>query len=387
MTMKHTMLRCLTALTLGVLLVTPAAAQEMTWNDVYCFSQTDLMEEDQTLLGVLVTEVPEETLGQLRLGSRQILPGDVLTGSQLESMTFVPTGDTTGDAVISCLRITQEGSQTVQMTLKIGSDKNEPPTAEDSQFSTYKNIPGPVPLTVSDPENDVLTVTIVDGPKRGEVDIQEDGTLIYTPAENKVGKDSFTYTVTDTAGNVSNTATVRITIEKPSDKQTYGDMQDDPDLLCATWLRETGIYSGKTVAGQLLFGPEETVTRGEFIAMCAGMTGLVETDQTVSSGFADEADTPAWLGPYVTQALRCGYLTGVSTDQGLSLDPDSDITQTAALEMVSSMVSQTDSEALCSDFAQLTDEPLTYRQAAKLLYAAQQYAQSETSSLLAWAAK
>lgn len=382
--MKHTMLRCLTALALGVLVATSAAALDE--DAVYCFSQADVAQEDQTLLGVLVTEVPEENLGQLRLGSRQILPGDVLTGSQLENLTFVPEADAAGDAVVSCLSITDAGRETVQLTLKIGSKKNEPPTAQDSEFSTYKNIPGTVPLTASDPEGDALTVTIVDAPKRGDVTIQADGTVLYTPKENKVGKDSFTYTVTDTAGNVSEVATVRVTIQKPSDKQTYGDMQDDPDLLAATWLREAGIFSGKTVAGQLLFGPEETVTRGEFIAMCAGLTGLVETDQTVSSGFADEADTPAWLGPYVTQALRCGYLTGVPTDQGLSLDPDSAITQTAALEMVSGLVSQADGETLQADFAQLGEEPLTRRQAAQLLYAAQQYG-SDSGSLLAWAAE
>ena len=95
------------------------------------------------------------------------------------------------------------------MTLKIGSGKNEAPTAQDSDFETYKNIAAPVPLSIQDPENDELTVTIVSQPKRGTVEVSDDGTVTYTPTENKVGKDSFTYTVTDTAGNVSEEATVR----------------------------------------------------------------------------------------------------------------------------------------------------------------------------------
>ena len=71
--------------------------------------------------------------------------------------------------------------------------------------------------------------------------IVKDGSVVYTPRENKVGKDSFVYTVTDEAGNVSREATVRIDILKPSDKEVYCDLSGDPALLAATWLRENGI--------------------------------------------------------------------------------------------------------------------------------------------------
>ena len=268
--------RGLLALSLTALLFTPALAAEtsLTWDDVYCFSQADFQAED--CAGVMLTEVPDQALGTLMLGNRQVRSGDVLTVEQLSSLTFVPGGDLTGDAVITCLKLTDNGTEEVQATLKIGSNQNQVPVAEDSEFTTYKNIPGQVPLTVSDPEGDPLTVTIVKAPKRGNVSLNDDGTVTYTPTENKVGKDSFVYTVTDSAGNTSQEATVRIEIEKPSDKQTYGDMDGDPAQLAAVWLREEGIYSGKTVAGQLLFCPDETVSRGEFIAMCVGLVGMDE---------------------------------------------------------------------------------------------------------------
>ncbi|MFR5421782.1 MAG: Ig-like domain-containing protein [Oscillospiraceae bacterium] len=42
--------------------------------------------------------------------------------------------------------------------------------------------------------------------------MQENGSFVYTPRQEWVGEDSFTFTVTDAAGNVSHPATVRITV-------------------------------------------------------------------------------------------------------------------------------------------------------------------------------
>lgn len=400
--------RIFVSLLLAALLCTPALAadREVLWDDVYCFSQADFSLEDG---GIMLTDVPARSLGQLYLGSRPLRSGDVLTASALEQLTFAPTGEAEGEAVISCLRITSDGAtEPAELTLKIGAGKNEPPVAEDSTFTTYKNIPGQVPLTVSDPDNDPLTVTITKEPKRGTVTVDDTGIVTYTPNENKVGKDAFSYTVTDTAGNTSGEATVRIQIEKPSDKQTYGDMEGDEALLAATWLREEGIYQGEMVSGQLLFQPDETVSRGEFIAMCVAMTGRDEDAEPLSTGFADESDTPAWLNPYVATALRCGYLTGVPSDTGLALQASSPITQAEAAKMVSALLSLPEDQSQTvmaledgipawaagavsameqADVYTVSDAnaPLTRREAAMLLHSAAQQSQREDRTLLSWA--
>lgn len=385
-----------------------AADREVTFQDVACFSPGDFSAEN----GLMLTAVPEADMGTLHLGSRSLKAGDVLTAEQLSQMTFVPAGVLEGDAVISCLKRDADGSLgAAEMTLKIGSGKNEAPVAEDSQFTTYKNIPGEIVLTVSDPENDELTVTIVKEPKRGTLAMGDGATVIYTPNENKVGKDSFTYTVTDAAGNTSPEATVRIKIEKPSDKQTYGDLKDHPALLAATWLREENIFSGKSVSGQLLFEPDEPVSRGEFIAMCVGLTGQEEDGGILATGFADESETPQWLSPYVSTALRCGYISGVPTEQGLMLQSGASITQAEAAKLVANLLAlpQTDLEPVMgtedhvipawasgavaalsqADLYTVTEPgaPLTRGEAAMLLHSAFLEAErnSEDSSLLAWA--
>ena len=403
--MKST--KILTAVLLGTLLMTPALAAEdnVLWNESLSLSETELT-ADNTLRGVVFTEVPDSTMGRLCLGARTITTGDVLTAEQLNAVTFIPTGAREGDAVISCLQFTESDKLTdVQTTIKVKSEKSQPPTAEDSQFTTYKNIPAEIPLSAADPDGDPLTVNIVKEPKRGSVAVSENGTVTYTPDENKVGHDSFVYTVTDPAGNVSGEATVRIRIEKPSAKETYGDMEGHPAQLAAAWLREEGIYQGGNVGGQPLFHPEESVTRGDFIAMCVCLTGQNEGEISLSTGFADESDTPTWLSPYVSTALRCGYITGVPTEQGLALNADAPITEGEAAKIVSSLLALPETTVVSSledehwaqgaiaamaeaDIYHVSDAdaPLTRGNAAMLLYEVHlTAAKEENSTLLAWA--
>jgi hypothetical protein len=402
--MKH--MRICFSLFAVCLLSTPVLAiePEVTWGETYCFSQEQLAAEAEAA-GVVITQVPETALGTVQLGTRQILAGDVLPADYLDQLTFTPASGAEGDATISCLSILEDGlGETAEMTIHIGSGKNEAPAAEDSEFETYKNISGEVPLKVSDPEDDPLTVTIVKAPNRGTVEIAQDGTVTYTPKENKVGKDSFTYTVTDTAGNTSQEATVRIKIKKPSEKDTYADMADDPALLAATWLRESGVYEGEVVAGQRLFQPDETVTRGEFIAMCMKLTGVASDAEALSTGFADASEMPQWQAPYVSAALSCGYISGVPTDQGLMLQANADITRGEAAVIVSSILELSDTEAVMAEDSSVpawaatavsalqeaglfdasdSAAELTRREAAELLY--QVWQNAEENTLLSWA--
>lgn len=413
--MKHIYKRMLYVALMAFSLLTAASAAdtELSPDGVYCFNQTDLAPAAETT-GVMITSVPQEALGTVQLGSRQIQAGDVLPVDRLNELIFLPTGNVAGDATISCLSISDEGlGENAEMTLRIGSGKNEAPTAEDSEFETYKNIPGQVRLKASDPDGDALTVNIVKEPKRGTLEVSPEGTVTYTPEENKVGKDSFTYTVTDSAGNTSEEATVRIKILKPSEKETYADMEGDSALLAATWLREMGIYSGETVSGHKLFQPDETVNRGEFIAMCVALTSSQEDLDAMTTGFADEADTPAWLSPYVSEAVKCGHISGVPTDNGLMLLSQAEITRGEAAVIVSNLLdlpagnaqsvmavedaavptwaAASVSAALEAGIFDATDSDavLTRRDAAQLLYDAYQLAgeNAEENTLLSWAMK
>ena len=61
------------------------------------------------------------------------------------------------------------------------------------------------------------SVSIVTGPTRGTAVVNSNGTITYTNGGGEFATDSFTYTVRDSAGNLSNTATVNVVITNVND--------------------------------------------------------------------------------------------------------------------------------------------------------------------------
>lgn len=398
-------LSCL--LVAAALLSVPAMAAE-TDNAVYCFSQADFS-GTLALDGIVITQVPAASEGTVTYGARTLRAGDVLTADALDSLVLTAASSEDTNAAITYLPVSGGIVGTpATLSLHLGKAKNEAPTAAAQSFETYKNIALQEALDASDPEGGALTYAVTAQPKRGTVSISEDGTFTYTPKKNKVGSDSFTYTVTDDAGQTAE-ATVSIEILKPTDKTTFADMSGDPDEFVALWLKDQGIYGGETLAGSLYFHPDDTVTRGEFLVMVMDLLEISpETDELVS-GFADESDTPAWMRPYIVSALRSGIVSGVNSADGLVFRPTAELTRAEAAVMVNNILGLSGDDALSvfsaegdvpawarSAVSALAEadvlnasgsylEPITMRECARLLYAAWQKTDSGEASLLAWA--
>jgi hypothetical protein len=159
---------------------------------------------------------------------------------------------------------------------------------------------------VSDPEGSALTYTLTREPKRGEVSIHADGSFTYTPRKNKVGTDSFTYTATDAAGNVSREATVTMQVMKTTNKTQYSDTIGSDCRFAAEWMKNTGLFTGESIDGQICFQPGKNVTRGEFVAMLVRTLNIPVDESVTNTGFSD--DVPSWLRPYLAAAQRAGLM-------------------------------------------------------------------------------
>jgi VCBS repeat-containing protein len=286
-----------------------AWAAEVDCDTVYCFRAEDFSPDAQ-LRGVCITGLPEPSAGTVLLGARVIRAGDILSADQLQQLTFQPLlTETDLQAQVTYLPIYDDRvEQAAQMTISIKGKVDKAPVAEDSAIETYKNLPNEGKLKVNDPEGGKLTFTITRQPKRGTVTIREDGTYLYTPKKNKVGTDSFTYTATDAAGKVSRQATVTVEILKPSAAGTYADTQGYDCRFEAEWLRNTGLFVGEQLDGQLCFQPEKTVSRGEFMTMLVRALDIPVDEKAEYTGFADSC--PGWLKPYLAAALRTGISAG-----------------------------------------------------------------------------
>lgn len=356
----------------------PGLAAEVDSDTVYCFSGSDFSEEP--LAGVCITQLPDPQAGTVMLGTRIVQPGDIFTADQLAQMSFCPVRtqeDST--ATVGYLPIYDDRvEQNAELTISIKGKQDKAPKVQDVQLETYKNIPNEGRLKASDPESQPLSFTVTRQPRRGDVVISGDGTFTYTPKKNKVGVDSFTYTATDPAGNVSKEATVTIKILKPTESAQY---QDTVGLDCrfeAEWLRNTGLFTGEQVGGKSCFQPEKTVTKGEFTAMLlealdaplAQETGLVE--------FAQQA--PDWLKPYLAAAMRSGLLTGLAETDGFDAPisgPDAAVMLQNALDLAVTETmagEEMDNAQLAlavmneNGFSLTADQILTRADCANLLY-------------------
>ncbi|WP_164847168.1 cadherin-like domain-containing protein, partial [Neptunomonas marina] len=64
---------------------------------------------------------------------------------------------------------------------------------------------------------DLTSIVITQQPDHGTLVVNSNGTVTYTPDTNYNGPDSFQYTIADAAGNVSNAATVNLTVTPDND--------------------------------------------------------------------------------------------------------------------------------------------------------------------------
>ena len=276
-------------------------------DSVYCFSGEEF---GSALTGVCIVDLPDAETGTVLLGTRVVRRGDILAADQLCSLTFQPLRtETDTTATVTYLPIYENRvEKETTMTISIRGKVDKAPVAEDSVLETYKNLANQGQLKASDPEGGALTYTLIRSPKRGEVTLNADGSFTYTPKKNKVGTDSFTYTATDAAGNVSREATVTVQILKPADKTFYTDTLGKECRFAAEWMKNTGLFVGETIGEQCCFQPEKSVSRGEFVTMLVQSLGLQVEETVMNTGFAD--DCPSWLKPYLAAAQRAGLMAG-----------------------------------------------------------------------------
>ena len=308
----------LAALCCAAGICTGVSATEVDCDEVYCFGTGDFNETDETLTGICITGLPDEKTGTVMLGCRVLRSGDILTAEQVSQMTFYPLLTQEDQvAVVTFLPIYENRvAPAATMTISIRGKVDKAPVAEDFAMETYKNLPNTGVLKVVDPEGKQLTYTVTKQPKRGELTVHADGTFTYTPKKNKVGADAFSYTATDPAGNVSREATVTVQILKPSTKTQYTDTVGSSCRFAAEWMKNTGLFVGEQVGGELCFHESKTVSRGEFLAMMIKTLNIPVDEKNTYVGYMDQI--PTWLRPYLAAALRSGLTAGLlSSETGI----------------------------------------------------------------------
>lgn len=109
-------------------------------------------------------------------------------------------------------------SNIATVTLSLDNSVNDPPIATDQNVTLAEDTPTSIALGAADPEGAPLTYTIASQPVNGTLS-GTGSVVIYSPAANYSGSDSFTFSVNDGVSN-SNTATVSLIINPVNDAPT-----------------------------------------------------------------------------------------------------------------------------------------------------------------------
>jgi VCBS repeat-containing protein len=129
------------------------------------------------------------------------------------SFTYAPAANYNGtDSFTYQVSDGKGGFATATVTLNVAG-VNDAPVAGTTALSVNEDTVLAGRLVATDAEGDTLTFALASGqgPAHGTLDLQPDGTYLYTPAANYHGTDTFTYTVSDgNGGSLTQTVTIAV---------------------------------------------------------------------------------------------------------------------------------------------------------------------------------
>ncbi|QDG85335.1 tandem-95 repeat protein [Vibrio parahaemolyticus] len=233
--------------------------------------------------------------------------------------TITPTADWNGKETITLTAKDPSGesvNQTVDFTVApvVDIEADSADVVEDTP--TIINVLG---NDTFEGKNKVVSLDAENGPKNGTVIVNNDGTVTYTPDDNYVGKDTFTYVVT--SGGVSESTSVEVNVtpvnDAPVAKDDIATTQEDTAVTIDVLPNDTDADGDKlsiesasvpkeqgtveVVDGKLVFTPAEnfnghaeityTVTDGALTdqATVKVTVNAVNDTPVVESNIADQA--------------------------------------------------------------------------------------------------
>ncbi|HCG8631398.1 TPA: tandem-95 repeat protein [Vibrio parahaemolyticus] len=141
---------------------------------------------------------------------------NVLVSIENGIATISPTADWNGSETLTFTATDPSGesiSQPVNFTVAPVADIVADSTNVVEDTPTIINVLG---NDTFEGKDKVVSLDAENGPKNGTVTVNNDGTVTYTPDDNYVGKDTFTYVVT--SGGMSESTTVTVNVTPVNDK-------------------------------------------------------------------------------------------------------------------------------------------------------------------------
>jgi hypothetical protein len=229
-------------------------------------------------------------------------------GSQVDSQSVSLNPDETatttlewatqdGDAGSGALTVASENDTATRSVTVNAADTNDPPVASDDSYTTpeaetlFVSTPGIVDND-TDPDSDTLTVTVIDTPSNGGLDLSSDGSFEYTPEAGFTGEDSSTYEASDGNGGTDTaTVTIDVTESQPTPPtltvaitDTNAFITEGDTLSVTARIENTGGTAGTQDVSLQTFEGTQIATRT--VSLDAGNTTTLSLEWPTNEGDA-----------------------------------------------------------------------------------------------------
>ena len=132
------------------------------------------------------------------------------------NLTYTPAPGYTGPDYFTFVATDGEwNTEVVEVSINVRVPSNQPPTADAQALAVAEDNSLLITLTANDPDGDVLSYTYTDV-AHGTLTPVSGTTLLYQPAANYFGSDSFSFTVDDGNGG-TDTAEITISVASVND--------------------------------------------------------------------------------------------------------------------------------------------------------------------------
>lgn len=262
---------------------------------------------------ITITSLPSRENGVLKLSGRDVAEGQSISEKNLDLLRYVPTFNTTSTDFFTFTCDGGDAATGIKCSVSILDGINLAPETKPQNLKTLKNCSLVKYFKAADPDGDAMTFSVVSVPKNGKVEMTDasSGLFTYSPDKNFTGKDSFTYVASDIYGNSGKLTKVNVSVAPRKSELVFSDMDGHWAQSSVLKMCDLGLMNGTRSGLAATFSPDDTVTRGDFLAMAMIMSGnedKVKSD--AMSVFADNSDIPSNIRCYAAAAYSMGVVSG-----------------------------------------------------------------------------
>jgi len=293
-----------------------------------------------------ITAVPETNEGTLMLAGRRVNVGTVIKRKNIGALVFIPASAELEECKFSFKTEDFADGAEVNFILKFTNKVNYAPKTDNvtsCDISTQREIGVFGKMSATDTEGDKLEYVVIRYPEVGLLKVLDanSGEFLYTPPDEYVGKDTFTYVAKDTYGNYSKPKEVSVSITERACEAVYADMINHAEYNAAVALTAMGVVDGRLIGDGVYFMPEDTVSVAEFVTMAMKCAGIKPNTALTETYFDDNDEIAPQLVSYVATAAKLGIVQGSFVDGELLLSPNSPITAYEAAMIMAAITDAT----------------------------------------------